>query len=758
MKKILLGLACLLSTCNPFAFGNTQIASKDVTVSPSAFINCLGISDTNVQLSLNDIDACFGGLEPTISFNDSLVNLSSVVTLVNDSLSPGNTQYYGTNSSGTKGFFSVPSLYWSASGANIYNTNAGNVGIGSLSPGQTLDVTGSGRFSGNLSNSNSGGTILQAKSLGAGTTRLLDDGLGNNSFYIGRNSVTTLGASNLIIEGNSNGGGVFQAGQLNTLIGFASGNTLSTGSNNTFLGSNADAGSSNLSNATAIGSNAVVNSSNSLVLGSSVNVGIGSSAPGQTLDVIGTIRTTSFQLTNNPTSGYVLTANSVGIGTWQPSAGSGNVNSGTMNQIGYYSSTGQQISGATNFVYTGTNVGIGTLAPDRILDIVSSDTNTTLTTPSLASMGIKNLNNATSNNFADMAFSTTDTNGSIQLGSKISGVFTSHAPGAVSGGIAFLNKTAGITTEVMRIVGGNVGIGTTSPQANFENHGTFNNFGSPNGNTGVNTFTPGQTLDVNGTARMTGFILSTSPINGGVLFSDSSGKGTWRNFSTGWTVNDNDVYETNGGNVGIGTNFTQNSALTVMNGNVGIGTWGPTERVEVKTGNLKLDVGTIVVGATSASSISTTTKIYGGSFTTTASNVFMGLNGTSGSGADTGIFFPTRDMVAFSNKGTESMRIDNNGNVGIGTNIPIGGLDVEGTVNSIIFFGNIISNQNVGIGSSMPGQKLDVQGTVRSSLGFSSGSNSFYYCNSGVDLGVLSRGSSCLCPGGSCIATNISSN
>ncbi|MCP4000430.1 MAG: hypothetical protein GY727_05935, partial [Gammaproteobacteria bacterium] len=76
-----------------------------------------------------------------------------------------------------------------------------------------------------------------------------------------------------------------------------------TGRYNTALGYNADVGSNNLINATAIGANAEVGQSNSLVLGSingvngassNVKVGIGTSTPAHTLDVVDEIGGTGF--------------------------------------------------------------------------------------------------------------------------------------------------------------------------------------------------------------------------------------------------------------------------------------------------------------------------------------------------------------------------------------------------------------------------------------------------------------------------------
>ncbi|MCL5797952.1 MAG: hypothetical protein M1366_04080 [Patescibacteria group bacterium] len=51
---------------------------------------------------------------------------------------------------------------WTTNGNNIYNSNSGNVGIGTISPGAKLDVSGNGHFSSTLSTtgiSNTAGTL-----------------------------------------------------------------------------------------------------------------------------------------------------------------------------------------------------------------------------------------------------------------------------------------------------------------------------------------------------------------------------------------------------------------------------------------------------------------------------------------------------------------------------------------------------------------------------------------------------------------------
>ncbi len=90
----------------------------------------------------------------------------------------------------------------------------------------------------------------------------------------------------------ASGSGALQrntSGSSNVGVGNAAGFTLDgsfiTGSYNTLLGFNVGLSTGSLNNATAIGANAEVAASNSLVLGSNVSVGIGTTAPAATLDV-----------------------------------------------------------------------------------------------------------------------------------------------------------------------------------------------------------------------------------------------------------------------------------------------------------------------------------------------------------------------------------------------------------------------------------------------------------------------------------------
>jgi hypothetical protein len=124
-------------------------------------------------------------------------------------------------------------------------------------------------------------------------------------------------------------------------------------------------GTSSSSTMVAIGSTGQIR------VDSNGNLGVGTVAPPQKLYVAGTGEFQGFKMTGNGLSaGYVLTASSVGLGTWMPaSGGNGTVSSGTADRVGIYDTAGTTISSSTKIFDDGTNVGIGTIAPRTAVEI-----------------------------------------------------------------------------------------------------------------------------------------------------------------------------------------------------------------------------------------------------------------------------------------------------------------------------------------------------------------------------------------------------
>lgn len=178
-------------------------------------------------------------------------------------------------------------------GQQIFNTS--NVGIGSATPGEQLDVTGTIRASSNI--------LIGAQSVcqANGTNCPASPSGANPSAAIGLSAVNGSATTYTRSDGTA---------------------ALSQGIAPTWTAEHIFHGAPSI----------VTNG----------NVGIGSVSPGQILDVQGTARMTGFDLTgNNVATGYVLTAvNSVGIGTWSPvnlsayvpySGATGNVNLNSKN-------------------------------------------------------------------------------------------------------------------------------------------------------------------------------------------------------------------------------------------------------------------------------------------------------------------------------------------------------------------------------------------------------------------------------------------
>lgn len=132
----------------------------------------------------------------------------------------------------------------------------------------------------------------------------------------------------------------------------------------------------------------------------------------------------------------------------------------------------------------------------------------------------------------------------------------------------------------------NLGIGTSSAFG-----GKLIVFG---GNMGISSLTPGSTLDIAGTARMTGFQLNTNPVASYVLVSGTSGIGTWMASSTlpasAGSPGGNDV-QVQYNNAGLFDGIV-NSNVT-SSGNLGIGTTLSANKLDIQGG---MAIGTTFAG------------------------------------------------------------------------------------------------------------------------------------------------------------------
>ena len=82
-----------------------------------------------------------------LTFADSLVNTAGTVTLVNDSATPGASEYYGTNGSSTLGYYSLPAETPGGSSTDVQYNSSGSFGGDS---GMTYDGSGDLTLSGKV--------------------------------------------------------------------------------------------------------------------------------------------------------------------------------------------------------------------------------------------------------------------------------------------------------------------------------------------------------------------------------------------------------------------------------------------------------------------------------------------------------------------------------------------------------------------------------------------------------------------------------
>jgi len=331
----------------------------------------------------------------------------------------------------------------------------------------------------------------------------------NGNIAIGYNaSINTTGGNNTIVgfgalsaattasQNTAMGVSALQSvstGNFNAVFGNAAGTALTTGSRNLAIGNDTafpnNAGDYQMNIANGIFGTGM----NGSVTAPAGNIGIGTTAPSEKLEVAGKTKTTALQVTTGATPGYVLTSDATGNATWTAAGGAG---------TNYWTS-----NGANLYNNTATNIGINNTSPSGELHL-----STTIKNKKIVLYG-----GADEHTFYGFGVN------SFTLRYQVENAAASHVFYAGAGALA--------STELMRIKGdGNVGIGTASPS---------------------------EKLEVAGKTKTANLQVTTGATPGYVLTSDATGNATWTAAPAGgsnfWTLNGANLTNNSGTNVGIGT-------------------------------------------------------------------------------------------------------------------------------------------------------------------------------------------------------------
>ncbi|PIR86066.1 hypothetical protein COU14_01055 [Candidatus Kaiserbacteria bacterium CG10_big_fil_rev_8_21_14_0_10_44_10] len=592
--------------------GTTSPTYKlDVEGSAKVGVNAFGTTNEGLSvysplggigsgLTLSNPTATIAGRGSQISFRSSDTAIASIrgVTITDS----------------TSGYLSFLTTNSSSIGERMRITESGNVGIGTTSPSQKLDVEGNVVFGNGIS----GGYIYSSRS---GQILVGEDVSGT---YINAGSNTATPASMFI--GRMNTDTIFQTNGGIERMRIASGG----------------------------------------------NVGIGTTSPASILhinkaDPILTIQDTE-QTSANADARLRLGESDV---------------SGSLQAYGELQFNDNKFkfgfdnnNGLLTLDRTTGNVGIGTSSPSKKLTVgAGSDT------PAITTDGLYVTNNGAT--AAVLRDSTND----IEAGWEVDG--------SVYFGARTAHDLIFRTTAQNRMTitsSGNVGIGTTSP-ANKLQVSAANDFllrldnTSSGGNgavlgvgdSGANT----NQLTISTTGGTVNHAFGLGAVN---TYLNASGG----NVGIGETVPGSKLSVSGGGSFGSGYDTT--AAPTnglIIEGNVGIGTTSPLGKLHVYSG-----ASTVTAANSLADDVVIENSNYAGlSFltpdTTGVGSIYFGHNNDADAGRI--VYNNSNDSFDFFNAGSQSLKITNTGNVGIGTTSPTAKLDVNGGFN---LTGDIFNTSN----------------------------------------------------------------
>lgn len=423
-----------------------------------------------------------------------------------------------------------------------------------------------------------------------------------------------------------------------------------------------------------------------MLLNSSGNLGIGKTSPSTKLDVVGTISGSSVAANGNiqATSGsdYIRMI---------PSNGSGDP------ELYFFNAGNREASITVNATY---GVRINDELAANSFNNVGSSAGGVVT-----AMQAKNGSSTVVGNAVQILFSPWSSAGSTN-GAALRAIETES-----DGGTAFTiltdNGQNGLTERFRITSEGNVGIGTTAPQAKLDVQAT------PSTSAAIVARGDSATTTIGSEVSQLAIVNANTTTNNlaNIAFSDVA-VGNFPSAEIGaiFTNHANNyanLYFLTRGADGYSRRMTISD-----NGNVGVGTTSPATALDISR--------SIGEGNFNGLRITDTS---GGATARPAIELFAGTSLAriaAERGADSvnqKLYF----QVANSAKVLQDrMTIDNAGNVGIGTTAPKAKLDVLGTISGSLITQNGTGNNyfmgNVGIGTSSPSQKFHVKGNVENGV------------------------------------------
>ena len=573
-------------------------------------------------------------------------------------------------------------------GNDIYYTT-GNVGIGTATPGNTLEVSGTASvpilksaadaatstYNYILNGPRPGTTSNGASHFINGSTRTTDGGA---STYTIRNNSGKLRLGNGSYDTLIEGGNV----SLRVMSGHETEGTLEFGrADGTDRVHNIKVYNSSTQNDNymkfqihAGGSSAGTLTDNVLYLRGDGNVGIGAADPLEKLDVRGAIITPVVSYAANQDAPYLIagTSSYTGAATnWNTHGFQHRIktNSGGVPRITVDAPAGGEVFTIEN----GGNVGIGTASPSSIFNIYGGALwdGSSMSSKVCATLEVGR-GGGTGSAANDTGFG-----GILEFRHHSDSRFVtieSVSEAAYSASIGLSFKTHGGTGdgERMRIAGnGNVGIGTTSPQQKLEVHGNI-----LLGQNNVDSFIhSGADIAMSSDTNVL-IVSDANDVTGGASGDIIFGVGSAINMDTSRNFTYAQAYP---------SSVPRLEHMRIKgSGNVGIGTTSPEYKLHVN-GETKF-IGNIWKNWGTHKLIMNYDNTYrqGLNFSTADRTFTMFSTGGAGDGGT--LTFNTRSAGGSNGDdiGVERMRIDQNGNVGIGTTSPATQFEIRGQTTSDI--------------------------------------------------------------------------